>query len=378
MAERVYFHIGVPKSGTTFVQTTMWHNRDVLRERGWLYPGRKRMDHYHAGHEIRGGRTRRPEHRGIWAGMVSDLAAWPGQGLVSHEFLSMATPEQARAAIEAVAPAEVHVVVTVRDYVRQFPAVWQEALKMGSTQSLDEFAERAVARDLPNGAWGWRSQNLPAVVRRWAQWLPSERVHLVTLPPPGAPRGLLWERWCAALELDDAGLDLDAPFANESLGAPQVALMQRVIPHLDPSMDDLALQHRWLRQYFGHEVLGPQRGDSFGLRREHAQVLATRSARAARALGAAGYAVHGDLADLEVAPDQLVRGRHPDDVPDDEALETAARAIAVMVRDVRDLNLAGTGRRSPSRRGADPEPRGRRLARAARRRIRDWRKGGRR
>ena len=67
-----------------------------------------------------------------WDRILAELAAWAGTGLVSHEFFSMATAEQARAAVAALAPAEVHVVVTVRDYVRQFPAVWQEALKMNS------------------------------------------------------------------------------------------------------------------------------------------------------------------------------------------------------------------------------------------------------
>lgn len=337
MARRVFFHVGLPKSGTTFVQTTMWHNRRALRRSGWLYPGRRRMDHYHAGHEIRDGRVRRPENAGIWKRMVADLADWRDDGLVSHEFLSMATPDQARRAIEAVAPAEVHVVVTARDYVRQFPAVWQEALKMGASESLDRFLDQAMAKEL-TGAWSWRSQDLPAVTRRWGKWLPPERVHLVTLPPPGAPRGLLWERWCDALGLDDTGFDLDARFDNSSLGAPQVALMQRVVPHLDDSLDDLSVLHRWLRQYLGHEVLGPQRGAPFALAPRHAQVLAQRSTEAADALAGRGYLVHGDLDDLRIDPAGLGAATHPDAVPVEDVLDAAARAIAVMLRDVHDLS----------------------------------------
>lgn len=56
MASRVFLHVGVPKSGTTYLQTTMWHNRAPLRAQGLLYPGAKRMDHYHASQDVRGQR----------------------------------------------------------------------------------------------------------------------------------------------------------------------------------------------------------------------------------------------------------------------------------------------------------------------------------
>jgi len=39
VAERVFLHVGAPKSGTTFLQTVMWENREGLAERGVLIPG---------------------------------------------------------------------------------------------------------------------------------------------------------------------------------------------------------------------------------------------------------------------------------------------------------------------------------------------------
>ena len=65
MARRVFVHIGLPKAGSTFLQTTMWQNRRPLRAQGFLYPGSKRMDHYHASQAIRGAR---PENLGENAG----------------------------------------------------------------------------------------------------------------------------------------------------------------------------------------------------------------------------------------------------------------------------------------------------------------------
>ena len=332
MASRVFLHIGVPKSGTTYLQTTMWHNRTPLRAQGLLYPGTKRMDHYHASQDVRG---QRDPATGAWERLRSELDAWSGTGLVSHEFFSMATAEQAATAVEQLSPAEVHVVLTARDYVRQFPAVWQEALKMSSTLSLDEFMAEAFA-DRLSGAWSWRSQDLARVVEHWSTAVPPERLHVITVPPPSAPRELLWQRWCATLGLDDAEFDMSVSVSNESLGTSQAALLHRVKPHLTGPLKRKPVQHRWVRQYFGHEVLVPQRGERFGLRPDDVTELRHRSLQAVEAIDAHGCRVVGDLDDL--VPDEHQPSRpHPDDVTEAEMLEVAGRAIDQMIRDVRRL-----------------------------------------
>lgn len=332
MADRVYLHVGVPKSGTTYLQTTMWHNRPALRAQGLLYPGARRMDHFHACQDLR--RTRSSRATGAWDQLRTELAAWSGAGLISHEFFSMATAEQARRAVADLAPAEVHVVVTARDYVRQFPAVWQEALKMSSTLSLDEFMLAAQREEL-DGAWSWNSQDLTRVVASWAAAVPASRLHIVTVPPPDAPRELLWQRWCETLGVDDSDFDLSVSVGNESLGTPQAALLCRIKPHLSGPLTRKPVQHRWVRQYFGHEVLVPQRGERFGLRPEQVQALRERAVETVAELRDGGYPVAGDLDEL--VPRDQPEKPHPDDVTDAEMLEVAGRAIDQMIRDVRRL-----------------------------------------
>lgn len=332
MASRVFLHIGVPKSGTTYLQTTMWHNRAPLRAQGFLYPGSKRMDHFHASQDVRG---QRDPATGAWEQLRGELAAWHGTGLVSHEFFSMATAEQATAAVDQLSPAEVHVVLTARDYVRQFPAVWQEALKMSSTLSLDEFMAEAFA-DRLTGAWSWRSQDLVRVLEHWSAAVPPERLHVITVPPPSAPRELLWQRWRATLGFDDTAFDMSLSVSNESLGTTQAALLHRVKPHLTGPLTRKPVQHRWVRQYLGHEVLVPQRGERFGLRPHDVTELRRRSLQAVETIDAHGCRVVGDLADLVPTEGQPTRP-HPDDVTEAEMLDVAARAIDQMVRDVRRL-----------------------------------------
>ncbi len=48
MADRVFLHIGVPKSGTTYLQAGLWQNREPLRDQGLLFPGRGPFDHNRA------------------------------------------------------------------------------------------------------------------------------------------------------------------------------------------------------------------------------------------------------------------------------------------------------------------------------------------
>jgi len=354
MARTVYLHIGLPKTGTTFLQTTMWENRRALRRQRFLYPGTSRMDHYHASQEVRGASpARMGRNAGVWQRLVDKLAAWDGDGLISHEFFSMATAEQAKAAVAALAPAEVRLVVTVRSYVLQFPAVWQEALKMNSDLGFDEFMDRALAGKL-RGGWSWHSQDIPRVLGNWAAAVPSDRVTVVTVPPPGAPRGLLWERWKEAIGIDDSLFNLDVSYANESLGSPQAALLMRIKPYLSGPLEVGTVRHRWVRKYFGHEVLVPQRGERFGPRPHHVAELATRSATAKDWIVEQGFSVVGDLDDLlsTAAPD----GTHPSDVPDAEIVDVAARAIEQMIRDVRDLTAERDKLRNKLRRRARHQP----------------------
>jgi hypothetical protein len=374
MARRVFLHIGVPKSGTTFLQTAMWHNRGALRAQGFLYPGSQRMDHYHASRAARDVPvTRLGPHAAAWDDLTSALARWDGDGLVSHEFFCLASADQARRAVDRLASAEVHVVLTVRDYVRQFPAVWQESVKMNSSLSLDQFMEGVLAGEHA-GAWSWTSQDLPLIVENWGEAVPADRLHIVTVPPAGAPRNLLWDRWCSVLGIDATGFDMDLPRANESLGAPQAALMHRLKPHLTGDLTEGPVRHRWVRGYLGHEILVPQGGDRFGLREAHAEALAAQSRQAAELLAARGVAVTGDLADL--APTGAADARTPDDVPDSEIVEVAARAIDRLVQDVRDLTAERDRWRRRARRGrrGSVKRRAHRLRRTARHRLRPLRR----
>ena len=53
MAARVYLHVGLPKTATTYLQTILWANRDALEQQGVRLPGGSRRAHLWASRVIR-------------------------------------------------------------------------------------------------------------------------------------------------------------------------------------------------------------------------------------------------------------------------------------------------------------------------------------
>src|SRR4051812_15645478 len=110
MVDRVFVHIGLPKTATSYLQTIIWSNRDRLRERGVVVPGAERRDHLWSSRRVReqASHERAPEHqRQAWTRVRDELAGSAGTGLVSHEFFAAASADQAVAMVAALAPAEV-------------------------------------------------------------------------------------------------------------------------------------------------------------------------------------------------------------------------------------------------------------------------------
>src|SRR3954452_8592120 len=119
MAARVFLHVGLPKTATTYLQTILWGNKDLLAQQGILLPGPERRFHYWCSRLVREEANflerANERKRGAWDEVRADIEAWPGTALVSHEFFGAATAEQAATMVEQLSPAELHLVVTARE-----------------------------------------------------------------------------------------------------------------------------------------------------------------------------------------------------------------------------------------------------------------------
>ena len=146
---RIYVHIGEPKTGTTFLQDALWANRARLAVHGLQLPGYADRDHSRASRDLR--ETPRPasDPADPWAGEWDVLAGQalcaPERAVISNELLAASSPQQAERAVCSLLRAEVHVVVTVRNFAALLPAEWQEAVKCRGTVGWEAWLDAVIA-----------------------------------------------------------------------------------------------------------------------------------------------------------------------------------------------------------------------------------------
>ncbi len=344
MTQVVYLHVGGPKSGTTFIQQVLEHNAAALAKAGVLVVG-PRLELIHAAMAVRGD-ARLDDlpaaARDAWDRVATQVREWEGtSAIVSYELFANASAEQVRAALARLEGLEVHVVVSARDLGKAIASSWQEQLKFGLTRPLESWSpprEEAV-----DSEWGWRTMQPANVAARWGADLPPERVHIVTVPARAAGADELWHRFAGATGIDAVeGLDLDVARVNESLGVVEAELLRRVNAGIDGRVAGGRQKSLWLRDLLAHTILAPIGREPIGLSATHAEEAAAQAESAIAAITAAGYRVHGELADLRPTP---VEARLPSEVGDAEVADSAALALADLLVWARE---AGADVRTPA------------------------------
>jgi hypothetical protein len=343
--QRVFVHVGVPKSGTTFLQSSLARNRAELRERGILYPAGDRDLMFRAALDVRGNHRawgrRASDVEGAWDDVCAQAHAHPGTTVISHELLAAAEPEVVARALGGLDGLEVHVVATARDLARQVTAEWQEGVKHGRSLSFAEFTRRVLdaGADNAHARRFTASQDLPEVLHRWGDALPAERVHLVTCPEPGGDPAELWRLLGEVAGFDAAVLEPAGDGrANSSLGVVEVDLLRRVNAALDRRLVQPDYG-RLVKQWFVADLLTPRSSPRPQLPRELYDDLAVVGERWVKEVDRAGWAVHGDVRRLvPVAPTEPAP--HPDEVDRDAEVAKAAAVVAEML-----LELQRTRRR---------------------------------
>jgi hypothetical protein len=335
---RVVLHVGAPKSGTTFLQRSLWNRKAELAEVGVRCVGELPRDMFHAAVGLRGSEKfwgMDPEEvRAVWERLCAQAHEGSHTWVMSHELLSMCTQRQAARALADLRGVDLHLVYTARDLGRQVPSDWQERVKNGSTTSFGEFetliAER-MASDRTSGTF-WRAQDAVDVLHRWGASLAPDHVHVVVAPRRGAPPELLWERFGAAVGYDGRAITADAGArSNQTLGSAQAELLRRVNEKLG---DRVPQPHyaRLVKRQFSQSTLTRQRSAPARCSAAVLQQLHDFALEQNQILQEQGYQVHGDLAEL--VPD--VDGGDaviPATLSEDELADAAAEALADLLAD---------------------------------------------
>ena len=342
MVDRVFVHIGLPKTATSYVQTIIWSNRDELRARGVVVPGAERRDHLWASRTVRGDHSERaPErHRTAWSRIRSQLADSPGTGLISHEFFAAAAPEQASAMVAELPCDDVHLVVTAREPLGLFTASWQESLKNGATTPMPRYARHEA--DQPTVIWNWRSLDLRLVLERWSPAVPPERIHILVLDG-SAPQDDVWHRFASIVGFSSDGIDVSGSFPNTSMGVAEAETLRRINGSLT-GFTKAFDRGVYIRSFLADERLVPRGGERFWPEPDQIDECRRRGEVMIEHLRSAPYDVVGRLDDLRV-PEVLEPRRDASSVTDAEVAEIAVDLVATMLADVRRLQrAAGRGR----------------------------------
>ena len=346
MASTVFLHIGLPKTGTTYLQDILWSQRELLAEEGLLIPGSGHREHLWAALEVKGRDVgkRHPAAPGAWRRLVDEVAAHPGPAVITHEFLCGASAEQAARAVADLAPADVHVVVTARHPLGMLTAGWQESVKNGGRLRMEEVAAKPA--EPKSGEFSWRTWDLGGVLERWGGHVPAERVHVLPVPGAGQPPDQHWRNFAGVLGLDASRYRLPEGATNTSLGVVQVELLRRINSHLS-DFRSAADRGVWIRGYLAEGHLVGQGGEKFGPGPELVADCRARGERAVALVRERGFDVVGDVDSLRV-PADLPSLPHPDEVSDTALVEAAGGLVAAMLADVRAMKRE-PGRSGPER-----------------------------
>ena len=332
MAERVVLHIGLMKSGTTFLQGRLDANREVLAAQGVLFPGPKWGRQVRAVSDLMESKHRKP---GSWASLRDEINAHRGTAIVSMEYLApMGAPRIAT--LPAQFPdADLQVVATVRDLGRGVPAMWQEALKNRQTWGWAEYLH-AIETGGEAGRRFWRQQDAAKIAKRWAGGVGAGHVTVITVPPPGAGPEVLWDRFREVAGIEAASWQ-EAPRANESLGSASAQVMRRL--NEETADLDLPAYKKRVKALAKH-VLGQRKRDEDPIGFTVPGWLREESARIDAGLRESGVRVIGSLDELEPRD---VAGIDPETVGPEAERDAAVAGLAAALRQVKKITPPTTG-----------------------------------
>jgi hypothetical protein len=252
--------------------------------------------------------------------------------VVSHENLGFAAEEQVAKARTDLSATDVHILFTARSLTSVAPAAWQERLKNRSDASWADFLAELGDDSWPNPFW---RQHGGGALFDWAEGLPPERVHVVTVPPSGSRPELLWERFAAVLRVDPASCSTDLPRSNESLGIDEAAFLRHY--NAGPGRD-LSWPAYRVGVKHGLAMVLAQRPDK---RRilvggADAALFRRRAEQLEQRIRSAGFDVVGELAELLDADAGNTPAHDNDDADEQSLSRSATHAVDGLVRELAD------------------------------------------
>jgi hypothetical protein len=365
VASKVILHIGVQKSGTTFLQHMLQANNEVLAAEGVCYPisrdwylGRRSVaNHEWSSYGLLGaeypwvGTKQAAAQSGSWQALLDQVHAQPGSVLLSAEALSVIRSAAIGRVMDALDADDVQVVITARNLARSLASLWQQHVRNGRSSSFNSYLEN-LAEQRRKGpdhiehhpdAHVWRAFTLSGLARRWSR-AGASRVHLVTTP--GGPPELLWRRFTQAIGLPDlASIPVEVDpnrQAHTGLTAPEIL----VLASLNATVQEGSWSRRDADRMRQLSTQGFQaregRGGQVAIPPEWRPRVAEWSEEDLTDLPGTDVHVVGDLDDLRYDQD---REQAPAPTPEETGQGEATGSVALAERALRESQVRRQARR---------------------------------
>jgi hypothetical protein len=349
MASRLILHIGLQKSGTTYIQELIASGAEELAEAGIVYPvspaGKRRRrteNHEWASYGLLGpeypwvSEQRATEEKGAWKTLERQVARTKGTVLLSAEALSVIRTPGIRILLDRLGVGDVEVVVTARSLSRSLPSLWQQHVRNGRRLGFERYLDMlGEQRRLPAARIEedvdlhlWRAFAIGRLSRRWAREVGGSRVRVVT--SPGRPPELLWTRFAEAIGVP--GFTFRSRNTNDAarpvhtgLTAPEAVVLTSLNSAL-ASAGWSPDQARKLREAVLTNGFQPraERGPRITIPARWRSCVAGWSAEDVADLLDSGVTVVGDVADLRSEPER-------EDVNPPTAEEVGAAGAAALL-----------------------------------------------
>lgn len=326
-ANRVFLHIGSPMTGASYLRESLARNRRRLTRYGVLYPAGHLGDD--GGHQdavldvLALASPSDAPSSGAWDRLAETSRDWRrGAVVVSHELLADATEDQVERVVTSFGNVEVHVVYAAHGLGRQIPLAWQEWVRNGGTAPFTAYVNRLVARDPHRmSRVFWQSHDIADVLRRWSTFVPSDRVHVLTVPAGEDQDAVLWDRFARTVGIDPDRFSVGVDQRRRLLGLAENEVLRLLNAEAGQHTDPGAMEQV-------RRVLGSRSGTTPAMPGVHADWLRDESDRQVAAVKNSGYHVVGDVADLMPEPDVFADTAAQVTPPPESVVAAQTRALA--------------------------------------------------
>ena len=230
--KRLIIHPGFHKSGTTALQGAFALNRQLLSEKGILYPSIGTKAH----HRVAWALTQKPWGWSKRGGEVTPSRTWDQMAdrikkakeevvVLSSEFFSELDGERIRKIRSEIKGRDIEILFTLRPLAKLLPSSYQQYLKYGITTPYDEWLHAIL--DNPGASkispTFWKRHSHGKVVARWVDIFGKGNVKLLIVNE--AEPSFLFDELNKLLNLPMGTISPAASGSNRSLTMEEISLL---------------------------------------------------------------------------------------------------------------------------------------------------------